>query len=218
MGKDVQLHRKAREIAARYLFTPDTRVTVTPIREGVIVEAGGRGWWVSHLAGGLPPSKGDAYELFDVRPAVAADPPPPPRGFAQVSDGTLYNLKDEAQFERFFQAMHSNIQPLELAALLSRYQGGKHTQRLLDSPATLQQIIYPEDFAMLGELVEPRVERGPDGYLLRFASYYFLPEPPDRVYRTNFDRWRVEAGQDGSLDWYSEPLAWALNSPIYSPR
>lgn len=214
----------ARQIVERYYLEPgETVVRVSPRGPAVIVATDRWQWRVGLFDGWPEVVKSDGYALYEVRRHIAVRPPPRPDGVALLPDGRMFHLRADDEFRAFFRRVRELICPLELAALLSRYQGkGPHLERHqnlivrqedLTSLLPVDRIETIADFTVFHSVTNKGVWR------LDFCTCFIAQEPPDNIYRVGLNRWHVVAGIQGELQWAVRLLARGLDSPRYAvPR
>ncbi len=209
----------ARRVVERcHLETDDRVLLVRPLGLAVIVETE-RLWWRVERVEASGSGSG-AYELYEVRLYISADPPPMPDGAALLPDGSVFCLGCRNQFRAFARAVHHALQPLELADLLVSYQGQEEEpgsgQTLVAGRDDLAGVLVEAQIRAVQGLGPPRVARGDDGSLtMEFWSYSFAEDPGKGGTRIGLNRWNVEMDKDGRLEWAVRSVARGLEGPRY---
>lgn len=218
------LAETAPKVIDRYFLRSDEAIIQASQRGGaVIVASDQRRWQVELFAGDRHLRPGDRFEIVEVRPFIFADPPPRLHGVALLPDGSMFHLNDNGEFKAFWACVHPLLQPLELAALLARYQGKgpsfEQHQNLIVALDDLVGLLEPQQAKAVPELIGVQSSTTAEGVsAVEFCTFYIAQEPADNVFRVGLNRWRVETGAHGQLDWTSGPIARGLDSPRYSPR
>jgi hypothetical protein len=214
----------ARKVLETYFFEPGEAVLkVRPRHGGFIVETG-HAWW---RVGAFEPwpnfVKSGGYNLIEVNVDVFFDPIPPPHGVALVADDGMFHLNDDQEFRKFFQAVPTLNDSVEIASLLTHYRGWdsefgvRQTLILRREDLAGSDLLDERQIEALPELISFQSNRTSEGILtVEFCTFYLRPEPPDRVLRVGLNRWRVAVDSERRLSWSHWPIAESLDSPAYS--
>lgn len=199
-------------ITALFLKPGDTITRAQMAKDRAIVSAA-FAWWVFKVE----PDNGlgfslDGYELFLVRPGenhhVVV------HGVARLPDGTMFDLKDAAQFRSFYEAARSKIAPTDVAMLLLRYQGDHKPSTYVGLIVTLDDLkkqLTPEQVRSVPELIPFQVSQSDNGHTaLEFCTFAQDSLSRFTLGPVRIARWRVEEDPDKGLTWSFRTIADAL--------
>jgi hypothetical protein len=196
------LHKKgqlASTIAARFVCAEVTSVEETP--EGILVRpAEGFAVLVRSVW-----ARGDAEALVVLNAEVT--PSPAPLGVGRVGDA-LHAIDEVDAFRAFARA--ADPPPVDLAALLVRFQHGGEPQELISTMASVARVLVRSELRRTPGFSLPIVSGG-DAFVLEFCTYR-VAWPRERT--ATLYRWRVER-PEGELSWTRRVLATGLKSPLY---
>jgi len=167
--------------------------------QAVIVSTSGGDWIVRDVSEGIDAPAG--FQIYTAGASDLVDVPERPDGFALTSDGALFHLNDAEQFQAFWRATHDELQPLDLARLMSTYlsESAGHETIVMEAGALgiedTRHPSIPPDVAKNGPL------------MMRFVTQYFVEEPPSHVARRHLVEWSVREDESGQLDWFWTPLS-----------
>lgn len=207
----------ARKIIESYFLRRGQAIDALRQQEAdVIVSAGALSWQVRPVARDGYFVKSEGYAFYQVTPTIVADPPPRPDGFALTPGGEIYHLNDARAFKAFFSWARPLLNPVELAALLSRYQATGPHQNLILRREDVVPTITDEQLDGIAGFTLPRSEKEDDLWSMEFCTFSLAPEPPDRRFRISMLLWTVRVFADNRIEWHTRRLVRGLASPIYT--
>lgn len=216
----MDIKNQAKHIVERFMLQPGQRITnVTVGRAGVKVSTKYRWWLVRPVEEGANLVKSQGYKLYDVESSVRTFPRSRSHSVAILDEGEMFLLDDEEGFRSFFRQVHSLLEPLELATLLAHYQSqAEGNEKVIVQLQDLKGLITEEQISNIAGFTLPDVTSHRNGSMtIHFSTFYLAPAPPDYVIRVSLNRWLVNAGAEGELDWTVRDIARNLESPRYAP-
>lgn len=216
----MDIKNQAKHIVERYMLEPGQRITDVIVGQAAVKVSTKYRWWlVRPIEEGADLVKSQGYKLYDVQSSVRTFPRSRSHGVAILDEGEMFLLDDEEGFRSFFRQAHALLEPLELATLLAHYQSqAEGNEKVIVQLQDLTGLITEEQISSIVEFTLPDVTTHEDGSMaIHFSTFYLAPAPPDYVIRVNLNRWLVNAGADGELDWTVRDIARNLESPRYAP-
>jgi hypothetical protein len=214
----------ARHIIERYFLGAHGTITQIELElQGSIalVFVDSEEWLVSQISPFQYCVKSDAYNLYEVDARNIPTSVLRPDGVAVLSNGQLFRLKLEEEFQAFWQQVWEKVTPIELAELLSRYQGsGKNLERhqnLVFELKDLLGLLKKEQIDAIDNLIPFKISQTNfQIFCLEFCTFYIARTSPDNCYRVSINRWQVNQDKPGQLSWTIQLIAHEMDSPRYS--
>jgi hypothetical protein len=212
----------AQRIIARYFLPLGKEITqIEQHGEATMVSSNNQQWRVETWNNWYHSTKSKGYNLYNISQVILVDSQVRPHGVALLPDSSLYYLNNDSEFRAFFKQVFKFIEPIELATLLTRYQGKeacvKKHQNLILSKKDLFDHLKEEQISAIPEFTQFQVSKSAyDTLTLDFCSFFINRKPPDNIFRIGINRWRLEGDSQGNLKWSVRTVANELDSLFYS--
>lgn len=206
-------------IEHNFLALGEQVTQIDQFEEAIIVSSNNRNWRVEPLQSFRHFTKSDGYDLYNISQVILINSQAQPHGVAILPDNSLYYLNKDNEFRAFYKEVFTFIKPIELSALLTRYQGsgGKNHQNLILIKEELFDHLREEQIDAISDFIELQINKSSDKTLkMDFCSFFINRKPPDNIFRISINRWQLEDDILGNLMWSVQTIASQLDSLRYS--
>ncbi len=207
----------ATAIVATFVLEPEETIVETRAgKVAVSMVTTHRGLRVDRIDDAARFHSGPGYTLFTVRDSIM-DGASPVDGIAVLEGGEMHHLNDPAGLRAFFTAMRAELEPLELAVLVTTFQStALPAESVITAYDDLTWFFPGADLGALPFPILPDIDGSPASELhMRYCSLYSARDSGDPFIKVNMNSWQIEVSAGGSLTWETAPLARNLESPRY---